>query len=214
VLARFPALAPDTPGFVIADEATLASALDAQLPGQGRPDELWLSSPHQASVRAALGTGPLARLGAAFRADIEHQLRAAPIARGMLGVLVAAAALSGALALLGLLVALLGAAREEGVERDLIAQGVGPRGIRTELRMRLLLTGVLGACVGLGIAALLTRLAVASVRAAAGVATPHPPLVAVANWFGLALWGAAALAALAATSWVATASLIGRGRGA
>ncbi len=36
VLSRFPTLDPDSAGFVIADEATLAAALDAQLPGQGR----------------------------------------------------------------------------------------------------------------------------------------------------------------------------------
>ena len=48
VLSRFPTLDPGSGGFVIADEATLAGALDAQLPGQGRPDELWISTGHLA----------------------------------------------------------------------------------------------------------------------------------------------------------------------
>ena len=47
VLSRFPTLAGQA-GFVVADEATLAAALDAQLPGQGLPDELWISTAHPA----------------------------------------------------------------------------------------------------------------------------------------------------------------------
>ncbi len=57
VLSRFPALDPDSGGFVIADEATLAAALDAQLPGQGRADELWISTGHLTRLRAALDSG-------------------------------------------------------------------------------------------------------------------------------------------------------------
>ena len=128
----------------------------------------------------------------------------APIARGVLGTLLAAAAVAIALAVLGLLVTLLGAAREQRVQRDLVVQGVGPRGLRRELRLRLLLAGVLGTVVGLGVAVLLTRLAVASVRAAGTVAFPRPGLVTVAPWGELAIWGLVAIAALAVTSWVAS----------
>jgi hypothetical protein len=92
VLTRFPALPADSAGFVIADEATLAAALDAQLPGQGRPDELWIGTGHLAGLRAALGSGALAQLDSSFRVDIEQQLRDAPVARGVLGTLIAASA--------------------------------------------------------------------------------------------------------------------------
>src|ERR1700751_4028182 len=52
VLSRFPTLPSGSAGFIVADQATLAAALDAQLPGQGRAAELWIR------------TGDLPRLGA------------------------------------------------------------------------------------------------------------------------------------------------------
>jgi hypothetical protein len=211
VLRRFPTLASDAAGFVVADEETLASALDAQAPGQGRADELWVSSSNIPHLQDALRSGPFAQLTYTLRAQVQSQLRSAPIARGVLGTLVAAAALSGVLAVLGLLVSLLGATRDEQLERDLVAQGVGPRGLRRELRLRMLLAGALGVLVGLGIATLLTRLAVASVRAATTTAAPQPSLVTVAPWVQLGCWGLAAIGALAIAGWAATRSLVRRG---
>ncbi len=203
VLSRFPTLPPDPAGFVIADEATLAAALDAQLPGQGRADELWIGTGHLAGLRAALGSGALAQLDSSFRADIDHQLRDAPVARGVLGTLIAATALSVVLAAVGLLAALLGGVRDERVESDLKEQGVGPRGLRAELRVRLALASLLGVVVGVGIAVLLTRLAVASVRAAGAVADPRPPVVTVVPWAALAAWSAGTFAVLALAGWLA-----------
>jgi hypothetical protein len=212
VLSRFPTLPSDSAGFLIADEATLAAALDAQLPGQGRADELWISTGHLAGLRAALGSGTLAQLDSSFRVDLDHQLLGAPVARGVLGTLIAATALSVVLAVVGLLTALLGGACDERVESDLEEQGVGPRGLRAELRLRLALASVLGVVVGLGIAVLLTRLAVASVRAAGAVADPRPPVVTVVPWAALAAWGAGTFAVLALAGWLATRALIGSRR--
>jgi hypothetical protein len=211
VLHRFPTLAADAAGFVVADEATLASALDAQRPGAGRPDELWVATTRTARLRAALESGRLSQLDSSFRADVEHRLRAAPVAVAVLGTLIAATALSGALAVLGLLLAMFGAARDERIEHDLEAQGLGPRTLRTEARVRVVLTSVLGAGVGLGIAVLLTRLAVASVRAAGTVAVPRPPLVTVVPWIGLGGLGVAAIVVLAGAGWLATRLLIRTG---
>jgi hypothetical protein len=208
VLNRFPTLPPDSAGFLIADQTTLAAALDAQLPGQGRTDELWISTGDPARLRAALGSGALAQLESSFRADIDHQLQDAPVARGVLGMLIAATALSVLLAVIGLLTTLLGGTRDERVESDLEEQGVGPRGLRAELRVRLALVSVLGVIVGLGIAALLTRLAVASVRAAGTVTNPRPPVVTVVPWAALAAWGAGTFAVLALAGWIATRALI------
>jgi hypothetical protein len=204
VLDRFPTLASDSAGFLIADEATLAAALDAQLPGQGRANELWISAGHLARLRAALGSGPLAQLDSSFRADIDRDLRNAPVARGVLETLIAAATVSVALAVVGLLTALLGGVRDERAEADLSEQGVGSRGLRAELRVRLALTSVLGVVVGLGIAVLLTRLAVASVRAVGAVADPRPPVVTVVPWAALAAWGAGVAGLLMLAAWLAT----------
>jgi hypothetical protein len=212
VLNRFPALPSESAGFVLADQTTLAAALDAQLPGQGRADELWISTGDPARLRAALGSGALTQLDSAFRADIDHQLQDAPVAHGVLGTLIAATALSVLLAVAGFLTTLLGGTRDERVESDLDEQGVGPRGIRAELRVRLALVSMLGVIAGLGIAALLTRLAVASVRAAGTVANPRPPVVTVVPWVALAAWGAGMFAVLALAGWLATRALIGSWR--
>jgi len=212
-MRRFPALPPGSAGFVIADEATLAAALDAQIPGQGRPDELWISTGQPGRLRAALGSGTLAQLDSSFRADIDQQLLRAPLARGVDGTLAAAAALSLVLAVTGLLTALLGGARDQRAESDLTEQGVGPRGLRTELRARLALASAAGVIAGLGIAGLLTRLAVAGVRAAGTVADPSPPVVTVVPWAELAAWGAGTLALLALASWLATRTMIASRRG-
>jgi hypothetical protein len=209
ILNRFPTLPSGSAGFVIADETTLAAALDAQLPGQGRADELWISTGDPARLRAALDSGALTQLDSSFRADIDHQLQDAPVAHGVLGTLIAATALSVLLAVAGFLTTLLGGTRDERVESDLDEQGVSPRGIRAELRVRLALVSVLGVIAGLGIAALLTRLAVASVRAAGTVANPRPPVVTVVPSAALAAWGAGVFAVLALAGWLATRVLIG-----
>jgi hypothetical protein len=207
-LRRFPTLPAGTAGFVIANEETLSSALDAQLPGQGEPDELWISSSDPDRLRAALAKAPFAQLSTAVRSDIQRELRAAPIARSIVGTLVAAVALAGALAVMGLLVALLGAARDPRIESDLIAQGVGPRGLRRELRLRLMVATAFGVGAGAVIAITLTRLAVAAVRASGGVAFPDPPLVTVAPWGALAAWMLVAICALAGASWLATRAVL------
>ena len=202
VLSRFPALPSDPAGFVIADEPTLAAALDAQLPGQGRADELWIGTGHLAGLRTALRSGALAQLDSSFRADIDHQLRDAPVARGVLGTLIAATALSLLLTVVGLLTALLGGARDGRIGSDLEEQGVGPRGLRAELRVRLALASLLGVIVGLGIAVLLTRLAVASVRGAGAVADPRPTVVTVVPWAALAVWSAGTFTVLTLAGWL------------
>lgn len=217
-LRRFPTLPPDGAGFVIADLGTLAGALDAQLPGQGRADELWISTSntHPTALDAALANGPLAQLSSTFRARLANGLRTAPVAAGVLGTLVAAAALSAALAVLGLLTALLGGARDDRIADDLEAQGFGPRALRAELRMRLALASAFGVLAGLAIAVLLTRLAVAGVRAAGTVENPRPPLVTVVPWAALVAWGVGSLVVLTLAGWLATRTFSGsrRARGA
>ena len=93
--ARFPTVPPGSAGFVVADEQTLAGALDAQLPGQGRADELWISSHDLAPLRAALdGRAPVEPAGpvpaddrtrAARRARRARRARHADRRRGAVG---------------------------------------------------------------------------------------------------------------------------------
>jgi hypothetical protein len=76
------------------------------------------------------------------------------------------------------------------------------------LRVRLALASAAGVAIGLGIAMLLTRLAVASVRAAGTVADPSPPVVTVLPWAELAAWCAAMLVVLTLAGWLATRTMI------
>ncbi len=188
-LRRFPTIAADQPGFVVADEATLAGALDASLPGQGRPDELWIDTPRPGRSAPGAGAPPLDELSTTFRADVQRSLRGDPVARGVMGTLGAAAAVSGALAILGLLAALAGAMRDRRLERDLAGARAGPATAPPRAaRCGSWPPATLGTSPGWPLAALLTRLVVAAVRAAGAVGTPDPPLVAVAPWGELLCW--------------------------
>jgi hypothetical protein len=211
VVQRFPTVPDGSAGVVVADEQTLAAALDAQLPGQGRADELWISSRNLAPLRAALATPALASLQAQYRRTIERGLRDAPVARAVLGTLIAAAALSAALAIVGLLAALLGPARDGRMESDLIDQGASPRDVRTQLRLEAVIASTLGVAAGAIIAVVLARLAVTTIRAVAALAGGAPPLVTVDPAAELVLWSVAGLVALALVACLGTA---GGARGA
>ncbi len=210
VVRRFPTVPAGSAGFVIADEPTLAGALDAADPGQGEPDELWIATRHTGRLRALVARPLYAQLSLSVRAQIERGLRAEPISRAIVGTLLAAAGLCALLAVVGLLVAMLGAARDERIEFDLVALGVGPSGIRRELRLRLALAALAGVCAGVLIGVLITRLAVVTVRASGSGTVPHPALVTVAPWGQLAVWAIVAGVALGAAGWAASRPAIGR----
>jgi hypothetical protein len=207
VLRRFPTVASGSAGFVIADGPTLAAALDAQLPGQGRPDELWISSRSLGGLRAALARGQLAELTTSFRSDIQRRLAHAPIGRALLGTLAAAAGVAGLLAILGLLVTLVGTLRNPRIESDLAGQGAGPRWLRAELRLRLGVAAVTGVGAGTLVALLLTPLALSGAQAASTLEAPQPPLVTVTPGAALAAWALGAAAALVLAGWLATRAL-------
>jgi hypothetical protein len=204
VARRFPALAGDASGFVVASESRLAAALDADAPGQGRADELWLEAPRSAGLRRALQAAPYAGLAASFRSDIERGLRTDPVARGVLGTLAAGALLALALAILGMLVAMLGPGRDRALERDLLSQGLGPRALARDLRLRAGAVGLLGVLSGLGVALALTGVAVAAVRSGAGLDLPRPPLRTVLPWAGLFAWAVIVLLGATLAVWLAT----------
>jgi hypothetical protein len=204
-LDRLPTVPSSAAGFVLADVQTLAAALDAQQPGQGRADELWVSGGRLSRLEQAVRRAPFDQLSATFRAQAQHALRDAPLARGVLGTLIAATVLAALLAAAGLLVALLGGRDDERIESDLLAQGVGPRTLRAELQLRLLLTGALGVLAGFGIAVLLSRLAVAVVRAVGTVSAPYPALLTVTPWGLLLAWSGVALAGMTSAALLSTA---------
>jgi hypothetical protein len=207
VLRRFPTVGSGAGGFLVADEPTLAIALDSQLPGQGAANELWASTRDPTRLRAALRTASLSHLTASYRAAIERRLRNAPVARAVFGTLLGATIVTGVLAIVGLLVALLGGGRDRTAERDLLEQGIGPGELRRQLRLRLVLAAAIGTCAGLVVAVLLTTLVVAAARAAGTLSAPQPPLIAIAPAGELLLWGVIALVALTATATAAVRAI-------
>lgn len=200
VLRRFPTVPAGAGGFVVADESLLSGALDAQLPGQGRPDELWISSSRTQALRAALHRGVLGQLTSAFQADIERSLRSDPVASGVTRTLLLTGVVAAVLALLGMLLVLVGPFREPRLEADLEEQGLGPNGLRRELRVRWVVACLLGIWSGLLIALLLDRLTVAAVGAyETGTRQPH--LVTVFPALQLVALGAGASLICAACGW-------------
>lgn len=178
VLRRFPSLGGGASGFVVADQALLSGALDAQLPGQGLPDELWIAAHRTRALRAALRSEPLAQLSAAYRSSIERGLRSDPVASGVTRTLLASGAVATLLALLGVLLVLVGPLRTPRIQADLEAQGIGPSGLRRELRARFGLACLLGIWTGLVLALLLDRLTVAAVGAYES-GSSRPPLITI-----------------------------------
>ncbi len=199
VAKRFPTTQDSGDSFVIADEASLASALGADDLPSSVPGELWLATPGQTSrVAAALARPPFSALDVSSRAAIHADLQRDPIARGIVSSLVAAAIAALALALLGVALATLGFLRDEGDSLfDLESQGAGPRALRACVRWRALglaLLGVLaGVALGVGLAVATGRLLAID----ATLAVPDPPLQRITPWLTIAAT-AAALALLAA----------------
>jgi hypothetical protein len=205
VVRRFPTVAPGT-GFVIADQSALGGALDASAPGQGRPDELWIDTSSTTRLRTALRRGRLSSLSARYRAVVLSTLRSDPVTRAVLGTLVAAAAVATVLAVVGLLVALLGAMRDPAAEREFEVQGLDPRRLRDELGLRVALAGLGGTLAGLIVAVLLAPLAVVTLRAAGAVAVPEPPPVTVVPVGDLARLALAVTLAVLVAAWLGAAA--------
>ncbi len=198
VADRFPAAQEQGEGFVVADESRLRTVLDADVPGSGTPAEVWLATPDQASLDAALSRPRFAPLDRASRVAIERALVSDPLARGITIALGVAAVLALALALLGFWIALVSELRDERGELfDLEAQGVPPRILRRQLRVRAALLLAFALVVGAVLGWVLSRLVVAVVRSTAGTIPADPPLQLDLG-FGLALTAVAAVLAGAA----------------
>jgi hypothetical protein len=209
VLRRFPTIDQQAGGFVVADQALLAGALDAQLPGQGQPDELWISSARPAALRRALHGGPLSQLRVAFRAEVDHSLRSDPVASGVSRMLLASGIVAILLALIGVALVLVGPLRAPRIQADLEAQGLGPTGLRRELRIRLVAASVLGIGPGLAIALLLDRLAVGAVGAYEAGAS-QPPLITIIPWAEMVGLGVGLSILCLACAWLVSELLLPR----
>ena len=188
VASLMPTVPASSGPFVLADGAWLETAIDADAPGEGTPNEVWLSARDEPAAAAALRVPPFAGLAVTSRAAIERQLAGDPLARATARALGASALVALVLAVLGFWVGVLSEVRDERSDFfDLEAQGVPPARLRAQLRTRAVILVVVGLAGGAALGALLSRLVVSLVRISATTALPEPPLRFDPAWLESAL---------------------------
>jgi hypothetical protein len=194
VASRLPSVSADSGAFVLADGAWLATAIDADAPGQGTPNEVWISAPAEGSVAGqALRRPPFSALVVESRAAIEQRLAGDPLAHATAVALGTAGLVALVLAVLGFWVGVASELHDEKSDFfDLEAQGLPPADMRRQLRMRGVILLVLGFAGGLALALLLSRLVVSLIRVSGTTGVPEPPLRLDPDWLVAGL-GIAAL---------------------
>jgi hypothetical protein len=177
VATRMPTIPSASGPFALADGAWLATAINADAPGEGTPNEVWVSARHHDAAGTALRRPPFASLQVTSRKSIEHRLAADPLAHGTALALSAAGVVALALAVLGFWVGILSELHDERSDFfDLEAQGVPPGRLRAQIRTRAAILVGLGLAGGAARGAPLSRLVVSLVRVSATTGTPEPPL--------------------------------------
>jgi hypothetical protein len=194
---RFPGVSGDA---VIGDVGALETAINEQVPGAGRTNEIWLAVPpgHEAEVDAALARPPFRAVEAVSREALVDEARNDPLGHGTLLALAAGALVALLLAAVGLSLTVLADLRDDrGDLYDLEAQGARPSLLRRVVRLRALAVAVAGLAAGAVTGALLALLVTRVVSVTARATTPDPPLATV---FDARVIGAGALAYLVVAS--------------
>jgi hypothetical protein len=180
VANRFPSVDGD---FVLADRQTVATALNAVVPGSGVTNEVWIDLRPGLDSQTASERAPLSALAVASRSAYTQDLESDPLARGSLLTLAVAALAALALALVGLVLGVVADLRDgSGELLDLEAQGADPAMLRRHLRLRALLVGIFGVIGGLGTGAAMSALVVDLVALTANATAPEPPLLLSVDW--------------------------------
>jgi putative ABC transport system permease protein len=192
VVKRFPSVSDAD--VLVADLSTVANKLNAQSPGLGVTNEMWIDGNVPAQ---ALQRSPFDVLHADSRAALEARLRADPLSRGALLTLAGTALVALLLAVVGLLLGLVADLRDEtGELRDLEAQGATPAELRRHLRLRTLVVAAAGLVGGLVTGLVLSALVTDLVTLTANAGSPQPPLQLVFD-VPLVLFGVLVYALLA-----------------
>jgi hypothetical protein len=192
IVKRFPSVTDGD--ILVADLSTVANKLNAQSPGLGVTNEMWIDGNVPAQ---ALRGAPFDVLHADSRAALETRLRADPLSRGALLTLAGTALVALLLAVVGLLLGLVADLRDEtGELRDLEAQGATPAELRRHLRLRTLVVAAAGLVGGLVTGLVLGALVTDLVTLTANAGSPQPPLQLVFD-VPLVLFGVLVYALLA-----------------
>jgi len=192
-------------------------ALQAEAPpGAAAVSEIWIGARDAAAVdaaRARLGRPPFDVLAVDSRADLARRLETDPLAEVTLATLVAAALVALALAVAGLVLLVLGDARDEREELlDLEAQGAEPGMLRRQLRVRAGILAAAGLVFALAVGAVLAALVVDLVAVTANAGTPVPPLRLALEPLPLAAGLVVLVAAAAAAVGAASTRAVGGAR--
>jgi hypothetical protein len=175
---RFPTTSGD---FVVFDRSRLETALNASVPGSAVADEAWVSGAAGLTTRLTQSAPSPVRVTS--RRAVEQELRSDPLARGSLLVLAAAGLVALALSLVGLALTVAVELRDEDGELfDLETQGMGPVGLRQQVRLRagaVLLAGLVG---GLALGGVLALVVLKALAVSANSTEPVPPLVLAPDW--------------------------------
>jgi hypothetical protein len=193
---RFPSTRGD---FVVADGATLESALNVVDPGSGFATEAWVNArddADEARLRALLHRAPFDALQLDSRVERERALRGDPLSRGSLSMLALGAVAALLLALLAIALGTVADVRDDRAELlDLESQGAAPSLLRALVRARQGVVAVVGAGGGIAAGLVLAVLVVDVVAVSASGEPPVPPLRLLVAPAELAAGAAAALAA-------------------
>jgi hypothetical protein len=198
VAKRFPGGAtPGTDDFMVADRATLQTALNVSAPGAGFPTEVWVNAEpgRLAAADAKLRRAPFPLLTVSSQAALERSLKRAPVSRAALAMLEASALIAILLALLALVLGAVSERRDEAAESfDLEAQGTPPARLRRQLRLRALVVAGAGIVGGLVTGIVLSLLVVSFVELTANATAPAPPLALSLDWAAVAVSALVAVA--------------------
>jgi FtsX-like permease family len=212
IATRMPSIPADLGPFVLADAAWLSTAINSNAPGEGSPNEVWISAPgDRGDAGETLSRPPFSSLLVASRSVEEAKLAGDPLAHATAVALGAAGLVALVLAVLGFWVGVVSELHDEKSDFfDLEAQGLAPADMRRQLRMRGVILLVVGTLGGLGLAVLLSRLVVSLIRVSATTGVPEPPLRLDPDWLvgGLGI-AALLLAALLVAEGASLASFRG-----
>jgi hypothetical protein len=176
IVDRFPGTDGDA---VIGDIDGLETAVNTQVPGVGRTNEIWLDVPsgRVAAAQAELNRPPFRGVEAVSRASLLDEARDDPLGHGTLLALVAAAIVALLLAAMGLALTVLSDLRDDrGDLYDLEAQGAQPSLLLRIVRLRAMVVGLAGILAGVVAGAVLALLITRVVSVTARAAAPNPPL--------------------------------------